>query len=144
MDQSDSSGWKYKKKVCKTVVRWMFTTWGQETGSLCSAWSSALRQRFLRNVGAAPVCSTSHFYFYCLILKKMSKLNHLIRASVYFLFTHNHDSFLSARTKAAKPSTVNTESSVSAAATRRCTAERGVRFCFTCSGWSDQQQVCRL
>lgn len=65
-------------------------------------------------------------------------------ASVYFLFTHNHDSFLSASTKAAKPSMVNTESSVSAAATRRRTAERGVQFCFTSSGWLDEQQVCRL
>lgn len=65
-------------------------------------------------------------------------------ASVYFLFTHSRDSLLSASTKAAKPSTVNTESSVSAAATRRRTAERGVRFCVTSSGWFDKQQVCRL
>lgn len=31
---------------------------------------------------AAPVCSTSHFYFYRLIPKKMSKLNHRCFASV--------------------------------------------------------------
>lgn len=62
-------------------------------------------------------------------------------ASVYFLFTHNHDSFLSASTKAAKPSTVNTESSVTAAATRRRTAERHLWFCFTSPDWCDQQQV---